>query len=188
MEATKTKYATGVARRVGDAFIARLADYCEGIEYGGSLRREKESVSDIEIVCRPLRVQKNTTLFDEQEVRHPGFAGVLAKYGKLMLKGRGNYATGKYFRINPNPKGSIKYPEIDLFVANPDNYGYILAIRTGSVSWNKHVLIPALKSKGYSLEAGYILKRGQMVPVPNEATLFTLAGLKYVQPKDRVWL
>jgi DNA polymerase/3'-5' exonuclease PolX len=155
------------------AALNALAPYCDRICIAGSIRRMKSECKDIELVAIP-RMVPGGLFGDELEV-DPGFCEVVNRWAKV--KGE---PTGKYTqRVLP---GSMV---LDLFITMPDNWGWILALRTGSAGFNEHVLLRTLKQRGYSAEHGHIQRAGQIVPIPEETDLFARLKLPWVEPWAR---
>ncbi|NJD23354.1 MAG: hypothetical protein FIA82_11915 [Melioribacter sp.] len=95
----------------------------------GSIRREKKESGDIEIVCMPknILIDDPERMFTQTLVRHPEFVKIINSLEKVKGDAEGKYTQ----RILPE---GIK---LDLFTATPDNWGYILAIRTGPEGFSK---------------------------------------------------
>ncbi|MFN5833573.1 MAG: hypothetical protein ACK459_07545 [Akkermansiaceae bacterium] len=84
--------------------------------------------------------------------------------------------------------------KLDLFMPDPDGYGLVLAIRTGSAEWSHKRLATAWVRAGFKSEGG-LLRRvnnadgiqslGPVVPCRTERELFDRIGLKWVEPEDR---
>jgi len=157
----------------GSHVIDALAPYCDRIQMAGSIRRRKPHVSDIEIVCIPS--QDPADLFGSERAVSHGFIRAVDCWPSL----RGQ-PTGRYTRRRL-PWGI----DLDLFIAEPSNFGYILALRTGSAAWNKRVLIPAIKRSGHTCLDGHIYRAGRLIPVREEPELFSLARIKYLAPSQR---
>lgn len=174
---TETKYKLADARRYADRVVAMLAPYCHRIEIAGSVRRNKPEVKDIEIVCIPKRVQL-TGLFDTQEGDPvPEFIQVVNKFKKV--KGS---PTGKYTqRILP-----VVGIKLDLFIVNPDNWGFQFAIRTGSANYSAQTLGVAWVKAGYKGVDGMLTKNGVIVPVREEKEFFELIGVPFIEPENRI--
>lgn len=169
------------AEKIAQKYVELLAPYCERIEIAGSVRRKKPEVKDIEIVCIPkneIVLESADDLFDEDKHKyqvHPGFIEEVNKLEKV--KGE---PTGKYTqRILPEGIN------LDLFIANKDNWGYILAIRIGPDGYSKY-LADSWMRQGYKGIDGMLTKNGKPVPVPEEKDLFWLLGLEYVEPEYRL--
>jgi len=143
-----------------------LEPYCERIEIAGSIRREKEIVKDVELVLIPKNANK---LFNVLGLH------LLKTIGSIRyLKNGDKYKQFFYLGI-----------KIDLFVACPDNWGYIFAIRTGSAEYSHNTLAVGWVKKGFKGEDGFLTKNGAVVPVKEEIDLFNLIGVEYVSPKER---
>jgi DNA polymerase/3'-5' exonuclease PolX len=155
---------------------ALLEPHCYKIEIAGSIRRKKLQVKDIEIVAIPKPY--DTGLFAD------GLASVVDLWpcvkGELAYMARSGVKQCRYTRR--------LYKEgvyVDLFFANPKNWGYILALRTGSTNWNTDVLLPSIKKAGYQALGGHIRYQGAVVPVPEETDLFKLLRIPYILPEGR---
>jgi DNA polymerase/3'-5' exonuclease PolX len=147
------------ALSLAEEALNALAPHCERIEIAGSVRRMKPDVKDIEICAIPRMVPAG--LFGDTLEVDPAFCATVNQWPKV--KGE---PTGKYTqRVLP---GGMK---LDLFIATADNWGWQLALRTGSADFNQRVMLPALKARGYVLDEGAIWRDGQVVPTPEETDL-----------------
>ena len=159
------------AKEIADNIVALLKPYCDRIEIAGSIRREKAIVGDIEIVAIPKPYQSG--LFED------GLATVVNKWQKV--KGDLNYGHTKYTqRILPD---GIK---LDLFFAEPENWGLIFAIRTGSADFSHKVLANGWVKAGYKSQDGYLWHGRDKYNCREEIDLFNRIGVPYIEPKDRV--
>jgi len=153
----------------------RLSPFCDRIEIAGSIRRQKPEVKDIEIVCIPTKVQARFGLYEVRWVPHNGFVSLVNSLEKI--KGE---PTGKYTqRILPEGIN------LDLFMATPDNWGLILAIRTGSAQFSHMKLAVGWARRGYKSRNGVLVRNGRIIPVREERDLFSLIGLPWMDPEDR---
>lgn len=172
----KTKRPLVEARRVADALIAELAPLCERIEVAGSIRRGKAEVGDIELMAIPQPV---TDLFGEPLER----------------------TEVDWWLDDQVPQGDIskngpKYKQfmwldfqVDLFLADPRNWGLIFMLRTGPVEFS-HAMVTLRTWGGYKpadimVDGGRVLRRNVTVAVPEERDLFALWGLDYIEPEER---
>lgn len=148
-----------------------LEPHCERIEIAGSLRRECDLISDIELVAIPKPY--DTGLFED------GLASVVNQWEKV--KGEMDYEKCKYTqRILPS---GIK---LDLFFAQKGNWGNILAIRTGSADYSHKVLATEWVKQGYKSENGFLTRDGKYpIMFYEEEDLFKFLGLKYIHPRER---
>lgn len=147
---------------------AELAPHCDAIEIAGSIRRKVPVVNDIEIVCIPKPY--NVGFFAD------GIAAVLDKWPKI----RGYLPCKAVQRMLP--EGIM----LDLYTARPENWGLILAIRTGSAEYSHQVLAKRWVSRGYESINGMLTLKGREIPVFTEQRLFDLIGLPYVNPGKRI--
>jgi DNA polymerase/3'-5' exonuclease PolX len=151
-----------------------LAPFCERITIAGSIRRRREHCKDIELVAIPKMVA--TGLFSDEPVVHPDFCAVVDSWQRV--KGQ---ATGRYTqRILPG--GMV----LDLFMADQDNHGAILLIRTGDAAFSKRFMGWTLRRHGYEQRDGYIWQGGVKVGVPEERDVFRLVRKPFVEPSDRI--
>jgi len=172
------------AARIAALVVADLAPYCERIEIAGSVRRRKEIVGDIELVAIPR--YELGGLF----ATHP----VNALWAYLeestiyrLVKGKG--PDGRYYQLVRPDMGDV---QIDLFIAQEDNWGYILLLRTGSAAfgpavlarWKQRQWMRGSDEHG-SVDGHLVTRAGEVVPTPDEETVFRLVGLEPVPPEER---
>ena len=172
------------ARQLAAILVSDLQPHCDRIEVAGSIRRGKEWVNDIELVAIPKQVRAAAVedLFGDAGIpagteRDPGFVAVVKRYADTLVKGKP--ATGRYVQFIT--RTGIK---VDLFTATRDNWGYILAIRTGSAEFSQS-LAWRWKKMGYEGQDGMLTRFGKPVPLKEERDLFDLIQLPWVQPQDR---
>lgn len=158
------------ARAIAEDLLKELQAYCERIEIAGSLRRNRLDVGDIDLVMIPKRYE--TGMFAT------GIATVLDTFGKI----KGDLEFGRTRNaVRLHPKG-IK---IDCYFCEPENYGLIKTIRTGSENYNRTTLIPAINRAGFKCIDGYLTYEDETVEVMEEKNLFKLIGLNYIEPEKR---
>jgi DNA polymerase/3'-5' exonuclease PolX len=156
-----------------------LAPACEQIYIAGSLRREVRMISDIEIVAIP-RTHQQVDLFGVE-------TGTISELDELL--------SGMSLTFSKNGDRYKKYSyqgyQVDLFLANAANLGFILMLRTGPADYSKAMV--TLRPYGFKplhirVADGYVYQipnAAAPIPVPDEETLFRLWGLDYVEPKAR---
>lgn len=156
------------AKSIADRIVEELRPHCERIEIAGSIRRKKSDVKDIEIVAIPKPYEVG--LFET------GIATVVNKWPKV----KGELPCKYTQRILPE---GIK---LDLFFAEPGNWGLILAIRTGSAGFSHKVLATSWVKAGYKSVDGYLYDNaGHRYYTREEKDLFRRIGLDYVEPELR---
>ena len=147
--ATKRKYAgmMPIAKRA----VKTFSPACHRIEIAGSLRRGNQTVGDIEIVAIPI-LNYIGIFKDLWESNLDLVLNDLVKAGKITKIRAGDKA--KSYMVNVT-KPAVK---IDIFVANPINWGLIMAIRTGPAGYSKHIVTQ--RCKGGALDDDYRVSGG----------------------------
>lgn len=151
------------AETIAQKYVELLRPFCKRIEIAGSIRRRKPEVKDIEIVC--IRNTKHLVKFCD------------TINSLRVLKGS---PVGKYVKI-----GLEEGISLDLFMCFEDNWGYIYAIRTGSADFSHLVLAASWVKQGFKGDDGYLTRNGKKIKVEEEAELFSLCRLQYVEPELR---
>jgi DNA polymerase/3'-5' exonuclease PolX len=177
------------ARRLASNIIGQLRPYCDKIEVGGSIRRCKEEVKDIEIVCIPKMLPKLSDIFnpthDEFE-RHPGFSKTVSQWTKV----KGDVKTGKYMQrimdLRDYPSIVEKEIKIDIFTSDESSWGSTFLIRTGPADFCKKVMV-RLDELGYNHVDGRLHAEGiPNIPVPTEERFFEILKWEFIVPHQRV--
>jgi DNA polymerase/3'-5' exonuclease PolX len=168
--------------------IKQMQHYCHRCEIAGSIRRQKPEVKDIEIVAIPRweDITPPGSLFaDMQQVNRlyhwaRNLSGIYwLKPGTQAIVPWNIKEDGKYWR------GLLPHDiKLDLFIAAPDNWGIIFAIRTGSAEFTQALVTHAARI-GYPCKEGYIRRAGQPVPTPEERDVFDLLGVEWIEPELR---
>lgn len=185
MESQKIKYPLTYIEPIAEDVKRELEPFCTRVEIAGSIRRRRSEVGDIEIVVIPKTMsmpKQQGNLLEPGEstiVRVPGFVNAIDKYKKV----KGDPAAGKYCqRILPD---GIK---LDIFIAEKDNWGYILVLRTGGATFNKWLMSPSgLPAHGYKGIAGQIVRTCDNVVMPTyeEEDVFKLLNAEFMRPEFR---
>lgn len=132
------------ARNIAVNTCYLLQPFCEKINIAGSIRRKKEFVKDIEIICLPKTITTSQdTLFgggEGIEEISPDFIKTVNSLGEI-IKGK---ATGKYVKIKLD-SGVV----LDLFIPEPSDYYRQYAIRTGSAQFSQMVIATGWLKKGW---------------------------------------
>lgn len=157
------------ARTIAEDVVEKLRPHCERIEIAGSIRRQKPEVGDIEIVCIP-KPYENVGLFET------GIATVINKWQKLKGELPCKYTARRL------PDGI----DVDIFMVGEDNWGWQLAIRTGSAEFSHRVLAVGLNKRGLTSKEGIVQDcEGNKIKVVDEESLFRLIGVAYIEPQNR---
>lgn len=190
------------AVEVAKAFVDLIEPYTDQLVVAGSLRRRLARIGDVEIVAVP-RLETlpigSPDMFGDQAM---GEIDVLDAHMTMLLD-RGTVA--KRLDANGRPRWgpTLKYltfdrAPIDLFTPCAERLGWILMLRTGPYKFSKQLVVP----KGKRTDDGrpgllpaYIVPKdgwltyrtsGERIETPDEAKVFELFGLAYVEPWARV--
>ena len=169
MSTTNTRRPLAQALNIASGIVTELGPYCEQIEIAGSIRRQRPTIGDIEIVCLPAN-------YDASPLFRSGIALVVEQWEKI----RGELPCRYTQRLHPSGM------KVDLFMPDPRGFGLQLAIRTGSAAWSHQVLARAWVRAGYRSDGGLLRDfAGRVVPTTTERQLFELIGLPWVEPMNR---
>lgn len=190
------------AKKIADRLVELLTPTVERIHIAGSIRREKEQVKDIEIICIPKKIWVPTDLFGAgYHIIDPEFSKVLETITDTREKGKDD---GRYIQIILK-KSNPQSPDIklDLFMPEPDDFYRQFAIRTGSKEYSQKVLAEGWVKKGWrgTTNAGLRHQRdcthrasgwfcfnekGEKPPVwESEQEFFDWLGIEWIEPKLR---
>jgi len=149
------------AKVIADTVVKALAPYCERIMVAGSIRRQKPTVRDIDLVLIPR---------DRQSLD-----------SALLLMGSYKMSGMKIARVEMD---SIP---LDIYFATPETFATLLLIRTGSVESNIRLATLA-KKRGWRLAAsggGLFNEHGERIAGDTEESIYEALGLPYQRPEER---
>jgi DNA polymerase/3'-5' exonuclease PolX len=180
---SKTQRRLAEADEIASALILDLLPVCERIQVAGSVRRRQETVGDIELVAIPR--YEPAGLFGDQCTN--------ALWAHLHASGayhftKGDHVGGHYYQLALTAHPDL---HVDVFLAQPDNWGLTLLVRTGSTAFSMAILERRKRLHGLGREQpgsvrGRLMTRGgQVVPTPEEETIFHLLGMEPVAPERR---
>lgn len=173
------------ARQVAWGIIEELTPYCERVIVGGSIRREKAQVKDIEIVLIPRMVTEQVDLFGGTR-EFSALDGIIYRLVNRMVlrwddavKRRGE----KYKRLIHNASGMV----VELFAAQPENWGLILTLRTGPGEFNKVLVnrFGGAMPSDMEMRGGFLWRRGERLETPTERVFFEEVGVPFWVPEER---
>ena len=146
---------------LADEIMERLRPYCQRIEVAGSIRRQRPSPADIDIVLIPS---------------NPGqLSQEIDRLGPPIMDGE------KLRRFEYNGT------QVDIYYATPQTWATLLLIRTGSKESNIRLCSRA-KKRGWHLAAsgdGLFNKKGERIAGDSEESIYQALGLRYQQPWER---
>jgi DNA polymerase/3'-5' exonuclease PolX len=163
----------------------------------GSLRRLCPEVGDVEHVVIPrrtkhLEAKPQAGLFGEPAHEEVWLIDLWDRLDELVEEGVcAKVVYGESHRWGEKYRGVVfQGVKHEIFAADAQNWGAILAIRTGPVEFSKH-LVGRLKGLGvYVQEGGYVRwacgpHAGEVVPCPEEQAYFELCEVAWKEPEKR---
>lgn len=178
------------ARQEAERLRDSLTPFCERVEIAGSIRRGKPEVKDVELVCVPKWIQSvSGNLFGETDLLNQ----TLFWASNAQLRGEVQWIKPGTSEIIPwEPKRDGKYwrgllpggLKLDLFLAQPGNFGAIYLIRTGSAEFSQAVVTHA-KRIGMPCREGWFHQCDEPKATPEEEDVFELLRLEYLPPEAR---
>ena len=157
----------------------KLSPYCIKMSVGGSVRRERNPVSDIEIVCIPKLIEESADLFGNDHPRVEGFINTINKWKKV----KGDPVNGKYTQ-----RMHTTGVKLDIFIVCAENWGMQFMLRTGPFEYSKRMLDSALKNVGCYSEGGFVrdIKQQKIIPILEEEDFYKLVQEPYILPPYRI--
>jgi DNA polymerase/3'-5' exonuclease PolX len=179
MSSGTTKHQAIMAKAIAHDVVGMLNFSCERITIAGSLRRGRPLVGDVEIVAIPRYEGALNLLLNRLD--HLVLAGTVRKAWYAGKDGKMNHRWGEKYR-------GIDYRgmKIEVFTADPDNWGYIEWLRTGPGDANKYVMSRVMYGDAPYRASDSDWWAGQRrIIVPDEVEMFRLLGMAYVEPANR---
>lgn len=169
--------------RIAATIVADLAPVCMRIEVAGSVRRGKDVVGDIELVVIPR--DEPTGLFGDRTTNALWTHLHVSDAYRFL---QGDNPDGRYYQLALSTHDDL---QVDLFLAQSDNWGLTLLVRTGSAAFSTSILARWKKIQGIgreqpgSVDGRLVDRAGRVVPTPEEDTVFALVGLRSIDPASR---
>jgi DNA polymerase/3'-5' exonuclease PolX len=164
-------------------------------EFGGSVRRRKDFVGDVEHIVIPawgdtpaaggLFGQTERINLMLQRADELLAAGTIAKHVYPVNHADGT--TGETTKWGDKYRGcEFRGFNHEIFSAHEGNWGAIFAIRTGPGEFSKR-LVTVMQGCGYRQVDGFVerISDGQRIAMPDEETYFKICGLAYLKPEAR---
>lgn len=175
-----------LAQAIAKRFMHYLEPFVIKMSIAGSTRRECPEVGDIEVVCVPKDEFAMGQAFPE------GYHGMVVDGTRLK---RFKYGEGGLIPI-----------QIELFITNINDYGRILAIRTGSSAHSHHLAMQwnrkgwcgtedglrrkseCIRKSTWKIKPEYKLAPTMPPMFDTEEKFFAFIGAEYINPKARSWV
>jgi len=162
------------AKDLAKGIVEKLKAHCEKIEVGGSIRRNRPEVKDIEIILIPKMANKRN--------RSTGWIRTVKGLGHIYKSGD-KLNTAKYIQTALGQE-NIK---VDIFVATQENWAMIKMIRTGPSDFSTSMLV-RFNQFGYKSEGGIPYKIQDptiRLSFESEEKIFDFLNIGYVSPENR---
>jgi DNA polymerase/3'-5' exonuclease PolX len=165
------------ALEAAQALELSLSFVCSRTLIAGSLRRQKETIGDLELVVIPETIPF-TDMFGTETGRISLLDQALDDMG---LRGAKSGNKFKQFTWEGMP--------VDLFITTPECWGVIATIRTGSAEFS-HWLVTAQRQGGgcpshLRVSEGRLWDGGRALETPTEELFFAALEQPWIKPKDR---
>lgn len=153
---------------IAEKYLEMIEPYCTRAVIAGSIRRKKLEPNDIELVVMidPKKMEKLISVMDE-------FGGRV----------RGDI-TGKACQ-----RWAQEGVKIDFFIArqDPSNWGNVLVLRTGNAVFSRWLGGFHAREVGLKHEGGFLWEGDKRLECKEEADVFRLLKLEWIDPQDRSW-
>jgi DNA polymerase (family 10) len=165
----ETRIPLDTAKEYAAKVVNELYTACQRIEIAGSIRRNRATVGDIEIVCIPIDRFFQSGSLEER---------IAALSWKPIKNG------SKYKQLDIG----LDVP-LDLFITTPECWGVIYTLRTGSAEFSHWLVKPRRYGGGcpayIKVKDGRVWQDGKTAKTPEEADFFKAMGLAWVPPEKR---
>lgn len=183
MSDNKQRYPYDVALKVAEELKEILTPACElnTPVIAGSLRRKRQDIGDIELLCIPKVDIEQVFMVDRLD----------ATLTSLMMTGLLDYRLNKLGRktYGPQNKLMVHLPSgigVDVFSTEERYFGMALIVRTGSLEFNKDIMtrFQEMKMQGHAY-GGVTDRYGEDRDCPDEDTVFRFLGWQWIPPEKR---
>ena len=185
MTTDKTRFPLQLAELVGASLVERLVDVCDRIEVAGSIRRRRQFVGDIEVLCNPKA--GGLDLFGEPV---EGDSALDRRCLELMGQGLIEYRLNvdgvkMYGPLNKYVRHVGSTIPVDIFTTSQEQWGMALLVRTGPREFNQSVMYE-FQRQGMQGHAYGGVSWGELeISCPEEQEVFNLLGWDYIPPEYR---
>lgn len=172
---------------VAEELAAALVPFVDRITIAGSLRRQKPTVGDIELLFVPRHETRQADMFATEQVDLAG-----EQIERLLITGEITKRPSKTGAFTWGPKNKLALHRsgiaVDFFATTLENWWVSLVVRTGGKETNLSLTTGA-QNLGRSLNAygcGVTNRRtGEITPATSEEHVFQLCGVPYLSPEQR---
>ncbi len=167
------------AEYIASQLVFMLTGLATKIQVAGSVRRKVPEVKDIEIVCLPLYREVPVGLFGDIERQNKVINWLSDASNDMITIEKGGDRYQKF---------TFNGYKVDLFMPLPQEYGRILAIRTGPDIYSKR-LAKRWVELGYEGVDGRLINKSTGkadLEFPTEESFFEFLSWHYQKPTARI--
>lgn len=174
------------AYEVAKVLCRELKPATERMIVGGSMRRRKEIVNDLELIFIPKFVRDETDFFSNKSLADEVIDRLITE--NILSKrtnSKGIATWGEQNKLALHVESGLP---VDLFATNAANWFNYLVCRTGPSELNMKIACLA-RDKGWEWnpcgEGFTNIEDGSIFKAASEEDVFKFVGLKFKEPKDR---
>ncbi len=165
------------AEEIAQRISTELSPVSQRVLVVGSVRRRKALPHDLELCVIPREIEQKDLFGETLRQRDPAFSAAVKKLGHVEM---GDPANGKYVKVD------LGECMLDLFIARPENWGFLVVIRTGPAEYSA-LCMSRLKHMGFQASEGQVWDRMKgPIPVREEKDFFDLLGRRMPAPEERL--
>lgn len=191
----KPQFSLQLGKRIGAELVNNLMEYTDRIKVAGSVRRNRDTVGDVELLCIPKRGDPPLDMFQSpvgpardlltERIEYLIGEGYLAKRPSKV----GVFTFGGMNKLMIHVQSGVP---VDIFSTDTINWGMALVVRTGPKDFNIRMMnrFKAIGMNGHAY-GGVSIKRtdgrpgSETVNCPDEKTVFDLLQWVYQEPEVR---
>lgn len=184
----KKKIPYGLGKLMATELLDMFDEYAIKAVIAGSIRREEETVGDIEIVLFTEKYPKQPAMFGESTADETPLDDLVKQTTKMRGYGwRLGAKNGLKFKQLQHIRRNVT---ADLFIITDERaWGSAIAVRTGPVYFSKAMMKRA-KDLNMHFADGFLLynhryKKDEVIPLPDEKSVFRALKIKWLPPQQR---
>ena len=164
-------------REVAQELLPTFEPHCQRLMIAGSVRRRRPLVKELEIVYVPNVDREG--MYGQYEV------DALAQHLEGRFRAEDRIKWGPHYKQAWVGGDQTPYLKLDLFRAEPETFGLILALRTGPGAFSRGLVTP--KPRGGYLREGHKVDNGRLWREVNWQDERDLAHLEDPETRGRLW-
>lgn len=181
------------ALRCSNEIVSLLFHYCMRIESTGPLRRKEIYIDSVELIASP-QIVDSTSYWNEDsdDLEKVGPNRLEAGIERLVNEGVLGRVSSNPGKTPPvvdilSPRYDLQYRQTKVIVYSvfqPSDWGVQFLLHTGDNDFVDLVIRRATQ-RGFTLSHGHLEKLGKTISAPEEADVFRVLDLEWVDPENR---